>query len=117
MNLSWMQHALANSVSDNQGQDELERTSNEVKKPSEKAKGKVLRIMIRSHEQDKVNVNLPLSFGLSVLKKGSKNFSVNNSAMDQVDFDDLQRMIDEGIVGEIVNIESHEGDTVRIVVD
>lgn len=114
MNLSWMQNALARSTDTYEGSNEVENQKNQGLKSS---RGKMLRIIVRSAEGDKVNIKLPIGLGLSILRHGSKNITVNNKAFDQLDVEELQSLIDEGALGEIVNVESHEGDTVKIVID
>jgi|GEM_PF-6329198 len=113
MNLNWMQNALTRSTDAYEGSNEVSNTDSSL----EKGRGKMLRIIVRSAENDKVNIKLPIRLGLSILKHGSKNISINNEAMDQLDVKELQALIDEGAIGEIVNIESHEGDSVKIIID
>lgn len=114
MNLHWMQNALSGSSDVHESDNALENSQSE---PTKRYKGKTLRIIVRSAENDKVNIKLPIGLGLSILRHGSKSISINNKAFDQLDLDELQSLIDEGVIGEIVNVESHEGDIVKIVID
>lgn len=77
--------------------------------------GKILNIDINSAAGDVVKVKLPLN--LMRLFKGKKiNFGngTANEVMDQIDFDQILEMIENGAMGELVNIQSAEGDTVII---
>lgn len=77
--------------------------------------GKMLNIDINSSDGDVVKVKLPLN--LIRLFKGKKfNFGNGrtNEVMDLVDFDQLIEMIDNGAIGELVNIKSADGDIVIV---
>ena len=114
MNLNWMQNALTRSTDAYEGSNEVKNRHNESLK---RQRGKMLRIIVRSAEGDKVNIKLPIGIGLSILKHGSKNISINNKAFEELNVEELQSLVDEGAIGEIVNVESSEGDIVKIVID
>lgn len=77
----------------------------------------VLRISVDS-EGDKVTINLPLKLIKVGLKMGMTIPQINgNEALEGIDFEELIKLIDEGIVGELVTIDSKEGDKVRIFVE
>ena len=117
MNSNWMQHALKRGVDAYDGGRESETEQHGRGMLAKKPNGKMLRIIVRSAEGDKVNIKLPIGLGLSILRKGSKHVSFNNKAFDEVDIEDLESLIQEGAIGEIVNVESSEGDTVKIIID
>ena len=95
----------------------------EIKKDEKQAeklqvsKGKSIKIYINSSDGDIVNVQVPINFAKLVLKGGKK--VTMNSKLNQfdIDFEELFDMIDQGVIGELVNIESADGDTVRIAVE
>lgn len=78
-----------------------------------KRKFKMLKVYVDSDDGDKVRIQIPIEFA-RLLK--SDKFNVNLSNVD-LDVDQLIQLIDSGVVGEIVNIDSADGDKVRIVVE
>lgn len=88
---------------------------NEQRKPIEQM---LLRIRVLSSDGDRVNINLPLGFVRIAAKMNIENFSFNgSSALKSIDFDAIIALIESGIVGKIVEVESGDGDTVEIFVE
>ena len=92
---------------------------NEEKEPEANAvqkKGpfRMLKILVDSADGDQVRVELPIEFA-----KLLKNKKINMGTLDDVDLDVdmLIQMINSGVVGEIVNVKSADGDTVKILVE
>ncbi len=85
--------------------------------PTIKRKARFIKIKIDSNDGDKVNVQVPLQFAKLILK-GSSRF-VKNTNLNDYDIDPLEvlEMVESGIVGELVNIESADGDRVKIYVE
>jgi hypothetical protein len=79
---------------------------------------RMVRIMINSEKGDNVRVNIPLALVKVGFDIGSK-MKVDGNPIDLkgVDFEAIIQMIDEGAVGELVTIDSEDGDKVRIFVD
>ena len=78
----------------------------------------ILRIRVDSSEGDKVTVNLPLKLVEAGLKMGMNLPQVSgNEALKGIDFEEIIKLVDEGLMGEIVTVESAEGDHVRIFVE
>ena len=78
----------------------------------------VLRIRVDSVEGDKVTINLPIAIVKMCIKMGMAMPQVKaNEALDGIDFEEVIRLVDAGLVGEIVTVESAEGDHVRIYVE
>lgn len=82
----------------------------------------VLRIYVDSSEGDKVRVNLPLPLVKIIIESGSSISSVNIGnvgSLDNlnIDWNGLVSLVEQGIVGKLVEVESSEGDTVVIVVE
>jgi hypothetical protein len=75
---------------------------------------KMLKIMVDSADGDEVRVVLPIEF--AKLLKNSKLTHINQDDLD-IDIDMLIQMINTGVIGEIVNVKSADGDIVRIVVE
>ncbi len=79
--------------------------------------GKSLKIFIQSNDGDVVNVQVPMLFARTFLK-GSKHFGkkVDLEGLD-VDIEAVLDLVDSGEIGELVNIKSSDGDTVRVVIE
>lgn len=83
---------------------------------------KFLKVEVLSHEGDKVNVQLPIKVIKEVIKiTGKLPISTHIEGMDGIDIDELMdtlvSCLDNKVMGEIVDICSSEGDTVKIVID
>ncbi|MFA5470455.1 MAG: hypothetical protein WCZ00_00085 [Acholeplasmataceae bacterium] len=78
-----------------------------------KAPFRMLKIFVDSNDGDKVRMQIPVEF--SKLLKSAKFKSTIGST--DIDIDAIVEMISQGIDGEIVNVESGDGDIVRIVVE
>lgn len=78
-----------------------------------KAPFRMLKIFVDSNDGDKVRMQIPVEF--SKLLKSAKFKSTIGST--DIDIDAIVEMISQGIEGEIVNVESGDGDIVRIVVE
>jgi hypothetical protein len=74
---------------------------------------RMLKIFVDSADGDVVKIQIPIEFA-KLLKSGK--FNVNLEDQD-IDIDAIIEMINGGAVGELVNIESSDGDVVRIVVE
>lgn len=103
----------------------LDKNKNEVK--TLKNINRNLYIKISSKDNDKVNITVPLNLLNAVSKseslKGFLNNSVKINGMDSefitenIDIDMIIEMINSGMVGELVNIESKDGDIVKIYIE
>jgi hypothetical protein len=81
-----------------------------------KSTSKTFNIDINSADGDNVHINLPLNL-LKLFKGKAIKFGGSdkvNEVIDQLDFDQLLDMAENGAIGEIVNIKSADGDTVVI---
>ena len=82
---------------------------------------KMLRIKVRSKENDIVNINLPLKFVSGMIKTFGKIPNVYVHGMENVDMDSMAQTIldaiDGGMNGKIVDIKSGDGDIVEVVIE
>lgn len=78
-----------------------------------KAPFKMLKVFVDSNDGDKVRIQIPVEF--SKLLKTAK-FKSNIGDAD-IDIDAIIEMISQGVDGELVNIESSDGDIVKIIVE
>ena len=97
------------------------RTVELKEKPTKKDFDKMfLRIRIDDTDGDKVSVNLPLALVKAFVNKedGKLNFvSVNNNQLEGIDFRQIIELVEQGIVGEIISIDSRDGDKISIFVE
>lgn len=89
--------------------------------PEEKRKDikdMMLRIVVGSSDGDKVRVNLPVALLQVALDVGMEIPQVSgNSAIKNIDLGQVMELIKQGVVGDLVEIESGDGDTVHIFVE
>ena len=78
----------------------------------------VLRIYVLSGDGDRVKVNLPLPLIKALIASGA-NINVTNGKADSlnIDWNNIISMVEHGVIGKIVEVESADGDTVEIVVE
>ena len=77
----------------------------------------VFRIRIKSVDGDKVNVNLPIPLVLVALETGFTPKVDGRDVLKDIDFRKIIELVEQGVIGKIVEIESKEGDFVEIVVE
>lgn len=78
----------------------------------------MLRINVLSAEGDKVKVNLPMPLLKTGLQIGMNMENMGNyDALKDIDFDAILKMVENGVIGKLVEIESADGDIVEIVVE
>lgn len=65
-----------------------------------------------------MNVNLPIPLVKAALELGMKLPQVSgNDALQNIDFNQILLMVDNGLIGKLVEVESADGDTVSILVE
>jgi len=78
----------------------------------------VLRVRVDSADGDKITVNLPMGLVKAGIMMGMKMPQVSgNDALKNLDFEEIIRLVDQGLVGEIVTAETADGDRVRVFVE
>jgi hypothetical protein len=75
---------------------------------------RMLKILVDAASGEKVRVNIPVEFARLL-----KNGKFGNTKLDdfEIDIDAILDMVNQGILGEIVTVDSKDGDKVRIVVE
>ncbi len=78
-----------------------------------------LRVRVHSSSGDKVQVNMPaplfkLASQSGMISFGSEEQKINFS---QIDFDQLFKLMDQGVMGKLVEVETADGDTVEVYVE
>ena len=79
----------------------------------------VLRIKVNSVAGDKVRVNLPVGLIRALTSSGLVVAGPlgNNDALKDIDWEKILQLVENGIIGKIVEMESADGNTVEIVVE
>ena len=79
------------------------------------------RVKILSAQGDKVRVNLPMPLVKLAREVGIDIFpnmgGDNAEKLRAIDLEKVVRMVEQGLIGKLVEIESAEGDTVEVVVE
>lgn len=78
----------------------------------------MLRITVDSHDGDRVRVNLPLALVEIAMEIGMEMPQINGSdALKGVDLKKVLELVRQGLVGNLVEVDSADGDKVRIFVE
>ena len=76
------------------------------------------RIIVDSTAGDRVRVNLPMAFLKAAIEMGVEMPQVSgNKALQNIDFSQLLNMVQQGAVGNLVEVDSADGDHIRIFVE
>ena len=99
-------------------QDEVKLVLPAQRKPLEEL---TLRVKINSSQGDKVRVNLPMTLVKLAMEVGvdvvpNMTGEAGNMLKD-IDMNKVIEMVEKGLIGKIVEVESAQGDTVEIVVE
>lgn len=78
----------------------------------------LFKINVNSADGDKIRVNLPLPLVKLGLEMGMKMPQVSdNESLKSIDFEQLIRLVESGVIGKLVEVNSADGDTIEIVVE
>lgn len=78
----------------------------------------MLRIIVESKNGDHVRVNLPMALVKVTLEMGMNMPQINgNEVLSGIDFTQILKMVELGAIGNLVEVESADGDTVKIFVE
>lgn len=77
----------------------------------------VLRIKVFSNTGDKVNINIPIPLLKVCIESGMEMPKVNNSNLSNIDFKQIYTLIEHGVIGELMTVETSNGEKVIIVVE
>jgi hypothetical protein len=95
----------------------LDGADENLKPVPQKNAFKMFKIKVISADGDKVNVQIPVEFARVALKSGKGYMKLDQIEDLDLDIDAILEMIDKGMLGEIVNVESADGDLVKIVIE
>ena len=93
--------------------DQSDRNFEQEVVTAKKAPFKMLKILVDSNDGDKVRVQIPVEFS-KLLKSAKFKSSIGDT---DIDIDAIIEMISQGVDGELVNVESSDGDIVKIIVE
>ena len=78
----------------------------------------MLRIVVDSHDGDRVRVNLPVALVQIALDMGMEMPQVSgNAALKSIDLAQILALVQQGAIGNLVEVESSDGDVVHIFVE
>lgn len=78
----------------------------------------IFRIIVDSGDGDKVRVNLPLILLRALDGSGASSFQMNGqNLLEGIDIGELIRIAEAGMLGELIEVDSADGDHVRIFVE
>lgn len=78
----------------------------------------ILKIIVDSNDGDRVRINLPIQLVKIALNIGSKIPQItDNEYLHAINFDDILQLVESGVMGKLVEVDSKEGDHVVIVVE
>ena len=77
----------------------------------------MLKVSITSNEGDKVNVNLPLALIKLWIDADGKMPEINGKKLDGIDLKQILTLVEQGVIGELVTIDSGDGDHIVITVE
>ena len=81
-------------------------------------KDMLLRIVVTSSDGDKVRVNLPLGIIEIAIESGFNMEQISgNDSLKNIDINRIMDMVKQGTVGNILEIESSDGDQIQIFVE
>ena len=77
-----------------------------------------VRIIVDPADGDKVRINLPMALVQVAMDCGMEMPQVSgNDALKHIDWNQVMAMISQGVIGNLVEVESSDGDIVRIFVE
>ena len=78
----------------------------------------MLRVVVMSKRNDTVRINLPLSIVELAVNSGLNISHVSgNDALKNINIEKILDMARQGAIGNIVEVETSDGDTVRVFVE
>ncbi|MGN1399257.1 MAG: helix-turn-helix domain-containing protein [Erysipelotrichaceae bacterium] len=77
----------------------------------------MLRIIINSSDGDKVRINFPMGIVKVIVENGNDIVVNGSKALEAINFEQIWQMVQNGMMGELVAIESADGDIVTIFVE
>ena len=87
----------------------------EVRKPIDKM---IMHIIVNGSKGDKVRIHLPMAIVKVGLELGMSTAEINgNNALKNINLEQVFQLVEQGVIGKLVEVESAEGDIVEIFVE
>ena len=81
-------------------------------------KDMMLRVIVDSSQGDKVRVNLPMALVQLTIEMGMEMPQIScGDALKDIDWKQIMELVRHGAMGNLVEVESADGDTVRVFVE
>lgn len=77
----------------------------------------VIRIVVDSGDGDKVRINLPLALIMALEDDGEMPTIGGSDALRSIDLKQIVALVEQGAMGNLLEVESADGDVVRIYVE
>lgn len=96
--------------------DEVRLVPQDKRRPLEEL---TLRIYVYSADGDKVKVNLPMALVKACMEMGTDFGAVvsGNDTLRSLEMEKIMDLVEQGIIGKLVEVESSDGDIVEVVVE
>ena len=78
----------------------------------------ILKVNVNSKDGDRVRVNLPMALIKIAYEIGMQIPEVaGNNALKKLDLEKILQLVEKGVIGRLVEVESSDGDVVEVVVE
>lgn len=78
----------------------------------------ILKVNVLSISGDKVNVNIPMPLIIALVNSGNSQFKIGKEDLSSmIDFKQIISLVEQGVIGELVSVESSNGDKVKVFVE
>lgn len=110
-------NAKTSSIDDEKSEQTADVKEDSLRKNASSGK-MFLKVNVVSQNGDNINVKLPVTL-LESVKGMLGNIKINNAAvggidLSKIDFDMIFELVDSGVMGEIVNVVSQNGDVIKV---
>ena len=77
----------------------------------------LFKINFDSSDGDRARINIPVSIIKVCLESRMTLPTINGKDLNQIDFEKIFTLVEQGVIGELISFDSSDGDKVRIVVE
>ncbi len=77
----------------------------------------LFKVSFDSSEGDSARIKIPVSIIKICLESGVALPTINGKDLNQIDFEKIFALVEQGVIGELISFDSSDGDKVRIVVE
>ena len=90
----------------------VEQLPEDQRKPFRKM---VLRILVTQKNGETVNIKIPMPMVKAGVKMGMK--MGGNKSLESVDFNEIIKMVEQGMIGEVMEVETEDGEVVHLIIE